>query len=162
MKFEKCHTLWLDDALDAKAAERHERSLPDLAEARKEKELLEAVRGELRHRAAEMECPHGDFIASRVIESIRANAPANPRERRLPIRLAWSGVAGLAAAFLLALLWWPSIDSGPRTQAFTEVLEVEAGEPGLFATVLRVNSRPGAAVIWLDGLEHIPESHSVQ
>ena len=121
-----------------------------------------ATRELLRKHLTAPDLPHPDFVNSRVLEEIerlgrgRSTAP-------LPSlwRLAWSGVALLVIAGVLAAVVLPTQFAFRTEHEFiSQVISARAEAPDCSITQFQAPER--GVVIWVDGAEYIPGEQSVQ
>lgn len=100
----------------------------------------------------------------RQIETEKPRATAVPRRasRWLLPRLAWAGaLALLIAAALFQVMIPKTSDTAPDSRIAAEVVTARPGGPGISATAFR-SADNDADVIWLDGLDYIPASHTIR
>ena len=113
--------------------------------------------------------PNPDFFNHRLLERIEADH----RETRAPVaesvshwihahlfRLALAGAAALALGVLAYRgLIAPQLTPRPETIYLTQVLDAKSPTPEVSAVAFNESEEP-AAVLWLDGVEHMPESYA--
>ena len=151
--FEEKFTAWLDGALSAEESLAFEKEHPSVLKDRSD---LLKLRSLMRESFASIELSHPDFFNAQVIARIEHET----RRRRpgrswfgLP-RLAWGGIASLAAGVALFAVLIPHGDlSNPRSGYVAEVLKAKTADPKVKATV---DSQKDMTIIKLEGLQNLP------
>jgi hypothetical protein len=151
--FEEKFTAWLDGALSAEESLAFEKEHPSLQKERRELMKLHSLRKENLGRA---ELPHPDFFSAQIMAQIERE-PSGRRAGRswlgIP-RLAWGGIASLAAGLALFAVLVPHGDlSNPRTAYVAEVLKARTVNPKVTATA---DSQKDKTIIKLEGLHNLP------
>jgi hypothetical protein len=106
---------------------------------------------------------HPDFVNSRVLEEIEQLREHSGRAT-FPLRwLAWSGVAALLVAGVLAVVVLPQQGGGRRSDAefISQVVTARAELPQLSVSEFRAPDKRGV-VIWIDGADYIPAENTVR
>ena len=151
-------TAYLDGKLPPQDAAAFEREHPEApAERAMHARLISAVR--LHSPAPELR--NADFFNERILREIAPRTAVAPqKERRLwPLR-------GLAFASLCCLLAAGAIyakfvrgTEGTRDRYVAQVVSVQAGDASLDATVLDAD---GLQVVWIDGLDQLPNDYVLE
>ena len=122
--FEEKFTAWLDGALAKEEAVTFEKENPSLY---KERNDLLKLRSLLKQYLGRPELSHSDFLAQVEREASRRRVGRS--WLGLP-RLAWGGIASLAAGLALFVVLIPQGDlSNPRTGYVAEVLKAKTVNP---------------------------------
>jgi len=146
--FEEKFTAWLDGALAKEEAVTFEKENPSLY---KERNDLLKLRSLLKEHFGCAELSHPDFLAQVEREASRRRVGRS--WLGLP-RLAWGGIASLAAGLTLFVVLIPRGDlSNPRSRYVAEVLKAKTVNPKVTTTV---NSQKDMTNINLEGLHNLP------
>jgi len=146
--FEEKFTAWLDGALAKEEAVTFEKENPSLY---KERNDLLKLRSLLKQYLGRPELSHSDFLAQVEREASRRRVGRS--WLGLP-RLAWGGIASLAAGLALFVVLIPRGDlSNPRSRYVAEVLKAKTVNPKVTTTV---NSQKDMTYINLEGLHNLP------
>ena len=146
--FEEKFTAWLDGALSKEEAVTFEKENPSLY---KERNDLLKLRSLLKQYLGRPELSHSDFLAQVEREASRRRVGRS--WLGLP-RLAWGGIASLAAGLALFVVLIPQGDlSNPRTGYVAEVLKAKTVNPKVTTAV---HSQKGMTIINLEGLHNLP------
>jgi len=146
--FEEKFTAWLDGALAKEEAVTFEKENPSLY---KERNDLLKLRSLLKQYLGRPELSHSDFLAQVEREASRRRVGRS--WLGLP-RLAWGGIASLAAGLTLFVVLIPRGDlSNPRSRYVAEVLKAKTVNPKVTTTV---NSQKDMTNINLEGLHNLP------
>jgi hypothetical protein len=174
--FEERHAAWLDGRLDEAERAIFERELTgqhqiDPAAERAELDRLKLA---LRAHLARTRMPNPDFFNHRLLERIetdrKAAAPREPISatpaagwfQSILVRLTLAG----ATALLLGIATYrglisPQLEERPETAYLTQVLDAKSPTPEVSASSFNANAKEEqAAVLWLDGMSHVPESYA--
>ena len=171
--FEERHADWLDGRLNQSECEIFERELAAShgLDPVTERAAFDRLRQALREHMALTRMPNPDFFNHRLLERIeedrRENAAPEPAAAGGPswihahlLRLAFAGAAALALGVLAYRgLIAPEIGARPETAYLTQVLDAKSPGPDISAVSFTEKEQP-AAVLWLDGVEHVPESYA--
>lgn len=151
-------TAYMDGKLPIADAIAFEREHP---EAAAEREMQSSIVHAMRTRSLAPELRNADFFNESILREI---SPASARSPRQEVRL-WSlwrlataSALCLAAVAAIYALFVRGHEQGPDRYV-AQVLSVKAGDPGLDATVLDAD---GLAVVWIDGLDHLPSDYVLQ
>jgi len=165
---EERHTAWLDDALTPEERATFEADAGSLEEARREKQFVERLRTDLRafSVAPEMESP--DFFTHGVMERIaKSEAAGEKRETTAGAwwslgRLAWLGAGAVAASVVLTASMIPRGGEHAPIDYSAEVIETQVpAEAGGISAVAFRSEESELTVLWLDGLDYVPDSHAI-
>jgi len=163
--FEERYTAWLDGAMDERERERFEAELPDREAALGDAAGWKKLSGFLRESMASKPMPHGDFLNSQVLASIRHETPAPPRpgKSRFPAgRLAWAGAFLLAAAALLSIFVLPSATRKTSNEQFiSQVVKARADRQSPEAYTFAAPGGKGA-VLWVGDAGYIPADERIK
>ncbi len=167
--FEERHADWLDGRLNEAERDIFERELAEShgLDAVTERADLDRLRQGLRAHMALTRMPNPDFFNQRLLERIEADRPEIPAPaaegvsrwfRAHLLRLALAGAAALGIGVLAYRgLIAPALVDRPETIYLTQVLDAKSPAPDISAVSFNESEQP-AAVLWLDGVEHMPES----
>jgi anti-sigma factor RsiW len=151
--FEEKFTAWLDGALSEEESAAFEKEHPSIQE--EGRDLLK-LRSLLKENFGRAELSHPDFFSAQIMAQVEREAGRRRMGRPwlgLP-RLAWGGVASLAAGLALFAVLIPHGDlSNPRTGYVAEVLKAKTVNPKVTATV---DSQKDMTIIKLEGLRNLP------
>ena len=146
--FEEKFTAWLDGALAKEEAVTFEKENPSLY---KERNDLLKLRSLLKQYLGRPELSHSDFLAQVEREASRRRVGRS--WLGLP-RLAWGGIASLAAGLTLFVVLIPRGDlSNPRSRYVAEVLKAKTVNPKVTTTM---NSQKDMTIINLEGPHNLP------
>lgn len=173
--FEERHAAWLDGQLPEAERAIFERELVDqhqldpVASRTAHDQIRLALRGHL----AQTRMPNPDFFNHRLLERIEADRktsrgqPATPATgawfHSIFVRLALAGTTALIVGVsLYRALILPQLEERPETLYLTQVLDARSPAPEVHASAFNASARDEqAAVLWLDGMAHVPESYAV-
>ena len=151
-------TAYLDGKLSAQDAAAFEREHPEaIAERELHARLVSAVR--LHSPAPELR--NADFFNERILREISPRPAAAPkRERALwPLwRLAFASACCLLFAGVIYAMFVRG-NEGRQDNYVAQVVSVQAGDALLDATVLDAD---GLAVVWIDGLDQLPNDYVLE
>ena len=151
--FEEKFTAWLDGCLSAEESLAFENENPSLLEDRRN---LLKLRSLLKEDFIRPELSHPDFFNAQIMARIERETDRRRRGRSwlgLP-RLAWGGIASLAAGVaLFAVLIPPGDLSNPGKRYVAQVLKAKTADPKVKATV---DSQKDMTIIELEGLKNLP------
>jgi len=165
---EERHTAWLDNALAPEELEAFEAQVANLEEARREKQFMERMRVDLQsfELAPKMESP--DFFTHGVMERIQQlEATGGERVKSAGAwwslgRLAWLGAGAVAAAVVLTASMIPRGGEHAPIDYSAEVIDTEVpAEAGGVSAVAFRSEESDLTVLWLDGLDYVPDSHAI-
>jgi hypothetical protein len=171
--FEERHADWLDGQLNQTESELFERELVKTlgVDPVIERATFDRLRLALREHMALMRLPNPDFFNHRLLERIEADranmvSPAPAAESVTHwihahlFRLAAIGATALALGVVAyRMLIAPEIAPRPETAYLTQVLDAKSPTPDVSAISFN-ESEQQAAVLWLDGVQHVPESYA--
>ena len=151
--FEEKFTAWLDGALAKEEAVTFEKENPSLY---KERNDLLKLRSLLKEHLGRAELSHPDFFNAQIMAQVEREASRRRVGRSwlgLP-RLAWGGIASLAAGLALFVVLIPQGDlSNPRTGYVAEALKAKTPNP---KETTAANSQKDMTIIKLEGLHNLP------
>ena len=179
--FEEKFTAWVDGRLTGPELAAFEKEIEAHPEALAEKESALRLGDFLRAHIAAPPLRNADFFNHQLLQQIHAAQPA-PAAARRPIfwtlhRMAFSG------AFLLLLstaLYFAAVPNTRRevrhnAQYVSNILNARATDPSITANVLNAHSDdPNVTatsfyskdqdvnVVWLDGLNYMPQNHKLK
>jgi len=152
-------TAYLDGKLSAQDAAAFEREHPEaIAEREIHTRLISAVR--LHSPAPKLR--NADFFNARILGEISPRpVPVPQRERRLwPLWwIAFASACCLLAAGAIYALFVRGNESGGKDRYFAQVISAKAGDALLDATVLDAD---GLAVVWIDGMDQLPNDYELE
>ena len=171
--FEERHADWLDGRLNQAECEIFERELAETHGLNPSTERAEFARLKqaLREHMALTRMPSPDFFNHRLLERIEVDRRASSAPRAAAsdgpnwihshlLRLALFGAAALAVGVVAYRgLIAPEMAARPETAYLTQVLDAKSPAPDISAVSFNESEQP-AAVLWLDGVEHMPESYA--
>lgn len=150
-------TAYLDGKLSSQEAAAFECDHPGAAV---ERAMHERISRAVRERSSAPALRNPDFFNASILREIStrtAPAPAPQRGLWSLWRLAIAGACCLiAAAAIYATFVRPTSSGDGRERYLAQVVSVEAGDKDLAATVLDAD---GLAVVWIDGLDQLPNDY---
>jgi anti-sigma factor RsiW len=160
--FEEKYTAWVDGKLSAEERLEFEATLGEDAGGDKESILMMGTF--LRGHAAPPPLANGDFFNHQLLERIAAETKALSPARRTTSwfvpRFIWAGASSLAGA---ALLFHFLIPVGPQanppssTEYTAQFYNARSVDPAVSATAFH-SKKDNVTVLWLDGLNYLPET----
>lgn len=154
-KFEETLTAYLDGTLSPADADAFEKANPDVLVERRQHERLRTV---LKKEAPALS--HGDFFNHQILREIRPEPVAAPEKRTFfPLwRLAFAAAACLlvASGIYFGVVGPQKNGSG---EYFAQVLSVKAGDENISAQIIDAG---GMAVVWIDGLDSLPNNYVLE
>ena len=171
--FEERHADWLDGRMSEAERTQFDQELASThgIDPVTERAAFDQLKLALREHMALVRLPNPDFFNHRLQERIEADR----REAREPesvvegaahwihahlMRLAVSGAIALGVGVLAFRgLIAPQLVERPETTYLTQVLDAKSPAPDISAVSFNEKEQP-AAVLWLDGVEHMPESYA--
>lgn len=170
--FEARYTAWVDGQLSAAETVAFERELREqhALEAEAEREAQAALRSALREHLTPAPLANGDFFNHQLMERIERDAAAS-QVRTRPAELPWFrsifarlAMLGAATMFMGVVGYRsfvaPNMEQRPETAYLTRVVDAKSNTPGVSAVPLEYKEE-GVAVLWLEGMEHLPEAFAV-
>lgn len=148
-------TAYLDGTLSLADASAFEKEHPDVVVERRQHERLRTV---LKKVAPALS--HGDFFNHQILREIRPEHVAAPAKRTFfPLwRLAFAAAACLLVA---SGIYFGAV--GPQKNGsgeyFAQVLSVKAGDADISAHIIDAG---GMAVVWIDGLDSLPNNYVLE
>jgi hypothetical protein len=166
--FEEKFTAWIDGLLTGSELSEFEAELESMNGSEAEREDARKLGGLLRAEYAAPELKNADFFNHQLMQVIEAEAlVAEHKSRRQSIfewlsvaRMAWAGALSLLiAAGLYFAVVRPSIEQQRhREQEFARVIDAHTDDPSVTASSFQ-SPQNKAAVLWLDGLEPLPDDY---
>ncbi len=152
-------TEWLDGKLPPARAARFEADPEALAE----RESWHSLRATLVAELAPPPLPHPDFINAQVLEAIeRGRKSSRSASHSFIKRLVFGGIASLAAAAVITLIFLPDSFRRPSESEFiSQVVSARAGNPAVSVSSFHTRDDRGV-VIWIEGTQPIPSGEVVQ
>ncbi|MEI6350426.1 MAG: hypothetical protein WCP06_04900 [Verrucomicrobiota bacterium] len=164
--FETRYTEWVDGLMAESERTEFEAELArrgvDLPEAERDRQSARRLGGILREHFSQATAPalsSADFFNHQLFQQIESENSRQPeRIPSLPLgRLIWAGLSCLGAAALFAVLLLPARQSHtPQPDYFAQFFNAQAGDPSISAVAFN-SEKEDVAVLWLDGLEYLPE-----
>ena len=152
-------TAYLDGKLSAQDAAAFEREHPEaVAEREMHARLISAVR----FHSSAPKLRNADFFNERILREISPRPAEAPKPARSlwPLwRLALAGACCLTVTAAIYALFVRGHEGGVGHDYLAQVVSVEPGDNLLGATVLDAD---GLAVIWIDGLDSLPDDYVLQ
>ncbi len=148
-------TAYLDGTLSPADAAAFEKANPEALVERRQHERLQTI---LRKQAPTL--GHGDFFNHQILREIRPEPAAAPAKRTFfPLwRLAFAAAACLLVA---SGIYFGAV--GPQKNGsgeyFAQVLSVKAGDENISAHIIDAG---GMAVVWIDGLDSLPNNYVLE
>ncbi|OAI43059.1 hypothetical protein AYO41_02960 [Verrucomicrobia bacterium SCGC AG-212-E04] len=168
--FEERHAAWLDGRLNESERAIFERELVEQhrLDPEAERAALDRLNVALRGHLAQTRMPNPDFFNHRLLERIESDRRAL-EPKPVPVAshhgLGWLALFG-ATALVLGLAMYrgmifPQLEERPETVYLTQVLDAKSPAPEVHASSFNANAKDEqAAVLWLDGMSHVPESYA--
>ncbi len=151
---EETLTAFLDGKLSPAAAAAFAKEHPELAALRSEHAKLRTLLA--------MEAPtlkHGEFFNHQILRDIQPPAPVREKAPLFPLwRLAFAAVVCAIAAvgIYLGVVGNQTTSSGDY---FAQVTSVKAGDSDITAQLIEAD---GMAVVWIDGLDSLPNDYVLE
>ena len=169
--FEERHTAWLDGRLGETESAKFEGELAAEhgLDPVAERATLGRLKLALRAHLADVRMPNPDFFNHRLMERIHADGTPVSSGRRpwLSSMVSRLFLVG-ATALVLGVVSYRGLiaprleEPRPETAYLTQVLDAKSPAPEVSAVSFNANANDKpAAVLWLDGMEHVPESYAV-
>ena len=163
--FEEKFTAWVDGLLTGEELRQFELELATVENAGAEKTAALKLGDLLRREYAAPTLSNADFFNHQILQRISAETPRSEEaEPRAAVslfslwKLALGGALSVAVAVALFIfVVRPAPTSNPTEQNFLAKLsETRTGDPDVIATSFQSKDNH-VTVLWLDGLEYIPE-----
>ena len=151
-------TAYLDGKMSAADRAAFERGNP---EAAAEKDRHDVLAKALRSRAASPVMKNADFFNESILRQIQPEPQRKPASAAplWPLwRLATAALACLAAVAAI-YVFMVKDRQGQQSRYVAQVLDVKAGDELLSATALDAD---GLAVVWIDGLDFLPDDYVLE
>jgi hypothetical protein len=165
--FEEKFTAWVDGEMSGSELVEFEAELSKTPGALSDCRDQQKLSAFLRTHAAPAELKNADFFNHQLRERIEADQrtlmPAKREHSFWPLsRLIWAGALSLFAAALLIRFTIPFGPHEIKTESeyLAEVLNTRTGDPAISATTF--HSKENLTVLWLDGLDYLPENYAVK
>jgi len=159
--FEENFTAWVDGQLNAEERLKFEATLGEDAAGDKASVLMLGVL--LRRHSVAPPLLNEDFFNHQLLQRIATETKTPPRARRSPWfvpRFIWAGASSLAMALLLFHFLIPvgpqQVPAAP-TEYMAQFYNARSADPGISATAFH-SKKDNVTVLWLDGLDYIPET----
>jgi len=168
--FEERYTAWIDGNLTGDELAQFEKELAAHPEAEAERSGAQRLSHLLRSHGEAPPLVNGDFFNYSLMARIEAESAAATRAKQqrstpwtLP-RLAWAGAFCLLVAGVLfqALIpeKTPALDVAGEPY-FAEIVDVWPADPSITAEPV-YTPRDNVTVLWLEGLDYLPASYTLQ
>lgn len=166
--FEEQFTAWVDGKLTGAELAKFEEELAAHPEAAADKAEALRLGALLRDHPAAPPLTNPDFFNHQLMQRIAAETGGTPEPEKpraffwsLP-RIAWAGAFSLIVAFALFKTVIPvTAPAAAKNPYFAQVVEAWPADPSISATTI-YNPEDKLTVVWLDGLDYIPASHTLQ
>ena len=167
--FEERFTAWVDGRLSGPELAAFERELADHPEAAADYEDAHKLGALLREHSVAPRLTNVDFFNIQLEQRIKSEMPravAPTQKSRswsfglLP-RLALGGAFCLLSAFALFKTMIPTGSPVEKSPYFAQVVEAWPGEPNIYATTV-YSAEDNVTVLWLDGLDYLPDNSLLQ
>ena len=163
--FEERYTAWLDGELPEKEQSAFELELEKNGESPAASAELEDFQRFFRSNSVAPSLGNVDFFHHRLSESIGSleNDVASARRQSgwsFP-RLAWFGGLSFATALVLFLAIIPKkSETHSQTAYIAQVISARSADPNISATAFQAHpsQTDDMTVVWLDGLDYVPEN----
>ena len=180
--FEEKYTAWIDGKLSGKELENFERELAanaPIENARSDKLSANRLRSLLRENLRAPALSNADFFNHQLMQQIESEqkqqndrspeAEENSRQSRVAAffwtlpRMAWAGAFCLilAAALYLAAVPKTQQQLAENQEYVAKILSAHTDDPNISATTFH-SKENNATVLWLDGLDYIPENYKLK
>ena len=166
--FEEKYTAWIDGKLSGAELASFENELPDRTASDADRESAHRLGDLLRQYGRAPALANAEFFSHQVLARIEARGERTRTAARrwqwrwtIP-QLAWAG----AACLLLAAVLFKALMPDPRSpekepQYFAKIISTDPAEPEISATTV-YTPEDNVTVIWLDGLDYLPASYTLQ
>ncbi len=161
--FEEKFTAWMDGQLAGRELEEFERELQrregGLAAAEKERTVFKSLSAALKRHASAPELEFPEVFNQQILDRMES-----VRERRtVPWRLRWLVWAGVGCLAVAAGLYQTLIPKPHPVQGsyWAEVKSVRVADPSLWAEPVSTSGEE-VTLIWIDGLDYLPESYALR
>ncbi len=172
--FESSYNEWLDGHMNEAESSAFERELTDThgLDPAAERRRHGIARTALLDLVENTPLPHPDFFNSRLLERIHADlaASAPAPQGAEPVTASWFqsilvrlALGGAMAMFLGVMsyraLIAPALAPRPETEYLAQVLDASSPESSVSAVPIYYKDEK-STVLWLDGMEHLPDSYA--
>jgi hypothetical protein len=164
--FEEKYTGWIDGQLSGSELAEFERALANRPEAEADRKAAHQLRELLQKHGRAPALANPDFFNHQLLQRLSADESArkSPLSRwkwqwTLP-RLVWSGFAFLLLAWGLFKLLIPPHPGNAEPEYFAKIIRADPAEPTISATPVYPEEK--VTVIWLDGLDYLPASYTLE
>ena len=163
--FEEKFTAWIDGRLTGADLAAFERELEAHPEALGEKEAAHEIGNLLRTHLKPAPLPNPDFFNHQILSQIRvpASVTAAAPVRRLTFwSLPWMAFCGAFLLLLSTALYFAAVPNTRREvrqnkQYVENVLNAHSDDPTITATSFH-SKQDNVTVLWLDGLQYVPQN----
>lgn len=167
--FEEKYTAWVDGNLPGGSVAAFEKELEGVSTASADRAEVHRLGALLRSHGHAPPLNNAEFFSEEIFRRIRAQEPLAAKSAAtgwwrwsIP-QLASTGAICLLIAFALFKMLVPSATPGKAAPApyFAEVVDVWPADPSISATTV-YSPQDNVTVLWLDGLDYLPASYSLQ
>lgn len=167
--FEENFTAWIDGELAGAELAAFDAELAKVQDAEAEKAGAHQLGDLLRLHGNAPELKNADFFNHQLLQAIeleqrRETAPVRTAVSwwTLP-RIAWVGAASLLVALALGQMLIPRgpIENPTGGDYVAQVIESSTDDPAISATSFH-SKKENVTVLWLDGLDYVPENYKLK
>ena len=172
--FEEKYTAWIDQRLSDEDRAAFEQELENVPEAERDRDEAHRLGALLRAHANAPSLTNNAFFNHQIVHRIQFAESVAQSSRRtwwqwsIP-RLVTAGAIALVAAFVLFRTIVPSTTTAPSVANaaaasdpyFAEVVDAWTGDPSISVSTV-YTPEDNVTVLWLDGLDYLPASYTLE
>lgn len=149
-------TRYVDGEMSAEEMAVFEKNHP---EAATQKQTVTSIGNLLRKHTETPPLQHADFFNHQILREITASESRAPAHTAPPplLRFAFAGAACMLAAVGIYFGFVASQETEPEFTA--QITNIKAGDDQLSA---RLIESEGLAVVWVDGLDYLPDTYTLE
>lgn len=147
-------TRYVDGLLSPEEAAAFEREHP---EAIAERSVTQRLSQTLRTHTEAPSLQHADFFNHQILREIEPPHPVTRPSRWSLFRLTLAGATCLLVAFATFRMLVPA--KSPPRPYLAQIMNIKAGDPGLSADVIESD---GMTVVWMEGLDFLPDTYTLE
>ena len=159
--FEERYTAWIDDSLTGDALIAFEKELAERGETTDSKKEMADLQTFFRVYLPTPALESPDFFNHSLLEKLDEAEKKPTRTGWSMPKLAWFGGLSMATALVLFLAIIPKKSETHSQSAYiAQVISARSADPNISATAFQKDpaQEDDVTVVWLDGLEYVPEN----